>query len=258
MSSDSVFLRVCIVDDEALALKRLARLLTEIGGVEIAGSFTDPETAIAFLTRERIDALFLDVQMPGLDGFQLLARLPQPPRVVFTTAHDQYAAKAFEVDSIDYLLKPIEPARLEKTLARLEASRDSDSLAFDEAVKRVARWVARQRDEYPERIPSRIGERIQMIDLEDITHFFSRDKLTYAATKNKTYVIDHPISDLERRLDPRKWLRIHRSTLLNIAHIEEVRSWFGSGMRIRLNDEKHTELTVARDRVKLLRERLGF
>ena len=117
-------LHVFLLDDEALALKRLARLLRESGRVEIVGQETDPEDALTKLeedgAREKIDALFLDIQMPGVNGFELLARLSWQPLVIFTTAYDEYALRAFEVNSIDYLLKPVESAHLERALNKLK------------------------------------------------------------------------------------------------------------------------------------------
>src|SRR5262245_25675345 len=107
-------LRVFLIDDEALALDRLERMLHQSRRVEVVGRETDPETALARLDKEKIDALLLDIQMPGLNGFELLARLDWQPLVIFTTAYDEYALQAFEVHSIDYLLKPVEPAQLER------------------------------------------------------------------------------------------------------------------------------------------------
>ncbi len=115
-------LRVYLVDDEPLAVDRLRRLLAG-SDVDIAGSTSDPETALAFLSRETVDALFLDIQMPGMNGFELLARLPEQPLVIFTTAYDQYALRAFEVNSIDFLLKPIDPEHLQRALRKLQSLR---------------------------------------------------------------------------------------------------------------------------------------
>ena len=115
--------RVYLVDDEQLALDRMIRLLEQAGGVTVAGGATDPEIAIEFLNRETVDALFLDIQMPGVNGFELLARLNEQPMVIFTTAYDQYALKAFEVNSIDFLLKPVDPEQLSRALAKLERLR---------------------------------------------------------------------------------------------------------------------------------------
>src|SRR2546426_2330761 len=113
-------MRAFVLDDERLAVNRLKRLLAATGRVEIAGSSTDPEAALDFLTRNAVDLLFLDIQMPGLTGFELLERLDTHPLVIFTTAYDQYAVNAFAVNSIDYLLKPIEPERLDRALDKLE------------------------------------------------------------------------------------------------------------------------------------------
>ena len=110
---------------------------------------------------------------------------------------------------------------------------------------------------YPDRLASRSGERVVFVDLATVTHFFAKDKLTYAATGSKDYVIDATISDLEQKLDHR-FMRIHRATLLNVSFVGEVNSWFGGGMVVRLKDGKRTELQVARDRVRELKERLDF
>ena len=123
-------LRAYVVDDEALAVKRLTRLLDETRRVDVIGSTTDPEAALAFLQRNRVDILFLDVQMPGLSGFELLERLDWDPIVVFTTAYDRYAIDAFSVNSIDYLLKPIEPERLDRAIDKLEKRSATDVRAL--------------------------------------------------------------------------------------------------------------------------------
>src|SRR2546423_10426002 len=114
--------RAYLVDDESLALKRLTRLLKATDRVQIIGTTTEPEEAVEFLSTEHVDLLFLDIQMTTMNGFDVLARVPNKPRVIFTTAYDQYAVKAFEVNAIDYLLKPIEAAQLERALIRLKAA----------------------------------------------------------------------------------------------------------------------------------------
>src|SRR5712691_8554511 len=113
-------IRAYVVDDEPLAVKRLVRMLAATGRVEIAGSTSEPEAALAFLNAHGVDVLFLDIQMPGLTGFELLERLETQPLVIFTTAYDRYALNAFDVNSIDYLLKPIEADRLDRALDKLQ------------------------------------------------------------------------------------------------------------------------------------------
>jgi two-component system LytT family response regulator len=111
---------------------------------------------------------------------------------------------------------------------------------------------------YLDRIPSRSGERVELVELARVTHFYAQDKLTYAATPAKSYVVDHTIQELEQKLDPRKFIRIHRAILLNLDYVHELHAWFAGRMMVRLKDEKKTELTVSRDRVRALKERLGL
>jgi two-component system LytT family response regulator len=259
MSEKTSLLRVFLVDDEALALKRLARLLQATGRVEIAGSATDPEAALDILSRENVDALFLDIQMPGLNGFEMLARLQSQPFVIFTTAYDQYALRAFEVNSIDYLLKPIEAEHLDRALAKLERLRRTGAPPELRAVvEQLAAALNPRASDYPDRIASRVGDRVQFVDLCRVTHFIAKDKLTYAITDEKSFVVDSSVSELEQRLDSKKFIRIHRSSLLNLDWVQEVHSSFAGGMIVRLKDTKRTELPVARDRARALKQRLGF
>ena len=248
-------MKAYLVDDEPLAIRRLRRLLEATGRFEIAGATSDPQEALEFLSRESVDLVFLDIQMPGMTGFELLARLAEPPLVIFTTAYDQFALRAFDVHSIDYLLKPIEPAQLERAIVKLDRMRGAPRQDLRAIVEQVA---ASLRQQEPERIATRAGERIQFIDLSRITHFFAQDKLTYAAAGGRQFCVDYTIAELEERLARKNFVRIHRATLVNVAWVQEMDAWFGGGVLVRLRDEKHTELSVARDRVRALRERLGI
>lgn len=254
-------MRAFLVDDEPLALKRLTRMLAATGRIEIAGQSTDPEQAIEAIQSTKPDVLFLDIEMPGMTGFQMLSRIHPQPLVVFTTAYDQYALEAFGVNSIDYLLKPIEAAQLDRALDKIERMRGGAEPRPEirELLERVAALAdPSKHPQYPDRVASRIGERVEFVELSRVTHFFASDKLTYAATPAKNYVIDHTIQELEEKLDPRKFIRIHRATLLNLDYIHELHAWFAGRMMVRLKDEKRTELSVSRDRVRALKERLGI
>jgi two-component system LytT family response regulator len=249
--------RAYLVDDEPLALKRLSRLLEETGRFEIVGSTTDPEIALMFLfCAEDIDVVFLDIQMPGMTGFELLAALPHQPVVIFTTAYDQYALKAFEVNSIDYLLKPVEREQLDRVVGKLERLGSKGQPDLKALLGELAKSL--QPDAAPDRIATRTGERIQFIDLAQITHFFAQEKLTFAAAGGKNYCVDYTISDLEQKLARKHFVRIHRSTLVNVDWVQELDTWFAGGVLVRLKDDKRTELPVARDRVRALKEKLGF
>jgi two-component system, LytTR family, response regulator len=254
-------LRAYLVDDEPLALDRLRRLLTPSNRVEIIGATTEPEEAVATLLSTPPDVCFLDIHMPRLSGFDVLARLPNQPIVIFTTAYDRYALKAFAVNSVDYLVKPVDPAQLERALTKVENLRRVGAPALADMgtlLTRLTESLTRAKPIYPERIAARLGTRLWFLDLPRVTHFFAEDKLTYAASDGQVFCLDHTIAELEKKLDPRKFLRIHRSTVVNVAWIKEVASLAGGGLNLRLKDAKRTDLTVARDRVAEFKARVGI
>ena len=253
-------MRAFVLDDEPLAVKRLTRLLDGTARVKLVGASIDPVEALPLIERERPDLLFLDIQMPGMTGFELLSKIDAQPLIVFTTAWDQYALQAFEVNSIDYLLKPIEPEQLNRALNKAERIVRGNESRPD-LQQFLAQWAAAVREpqpEYLERIASRIGDRVELVELSGVTHFFASDKLTWAATAAKNYAVDYTIQELERKLNPRRFVRVHRSALVNVEYIHELHTWFAGKMLIRLKDEKHTEIPVSRDRVRAVKERLGI
>jgi two-component system LytT family response regulator len=259
--------RAYLVDDEPLAVERLKRLLESFRGIQIAGCATDPAQALETLLSEAgksIDVLFLDIQMPGMNGFELLSRLPEQPFVIFTTAYDEYALQAFEVNSIDYLLKPIEPEQLERALNKLDRIRPvakpdwQRSPEMPALLQQLAASLRGARTDYPRRIAWRVGERVSFLDLDAVTYFQAHDKLTYAVVNGRQHCVDQTIAELERRLDPARFLRIHRAALVNVDCIHEVNSWFAGKVVLTLKDEQHTQLPVARDRVRSLKAHLGL
>jgi two-component system, LytTR family, response regulator len=258
-------LRAFLVDDEPLALERLQRLLAGFPELQIAGTATDPAVAVSALNHgQAIDVLFLDIQMPGMNGFELLAHLTTQPFVIFTTAFDQHALRAFETNAIDYLLKPIEPEQLDRAIRKLGRFRPivkpkwQQNPALPQLLKDLTASLRDTQAAYPHRIASRVGERISFLQLDDVSHFIAQDKLTFAIANGKHHCIDQTIADLERRLDPARFLRIHRSALVNVDWIYEVNSWFAGKVVLTLKDPQHTQLTVARDRVRTLKDRLGI
>jgi len=247
--------RAFVLDDEPLAVKRLTRLLEDTGRVEVAGSDTDPERALASLNAHPVDVLFLDIQMPGMTGFDLLERLGREPFVIFTTAYDRYALNAFEVNSVDYLLKPVEPERLARALDKLDKFHAPDATDVRALARQLSAELSPQRR--LDRIASKVGERTTILDVARITHFFSKDKLTFAAADGREHVVDATLSELEERLDPRRFVRIHRATIVNLAFVQELFPALDGGVVARLKGDRKTELSVARDRVRGLKDRLG-
>ncbi len=264
---NAALLNAYLVDDEPLAIERLKRLLANAGAISIVGSSSDPAEALDFLNGEpgrSIDVLFLDIQMPGMNGFELLSRLDRQPFVVFTTAYDEYALKAFEVNSIDYLVKPIEPEQLTRALKKLDRLRPAAQQDWQQSpqlpalLKELAASLHGVQASRPRRIASRVGERISFLDLDAITHFIAQDKLTFAVVDGRRHSVDQSISELERRLDPAQFLRVHRSVLVNVNWIHEVNSWFAGKVILSLKDTLRTQIPVARDRVRSLKSLLGI
>ena len=251
-------IKTFIVDDEPLALERLRRMLQATGRVEVAGACSDPVEAVEQIRWGRPQLLFLDIHMPELTGFQLLGELEQQPLVVFTTAFDQHALEAFQVNSIDYLLKPIEPAHLDRAIAKAERLfAQAGPAAAPPDLRALLAQIGAASTRWMERIASRTGDKLELVDLAHVTHFYASDKLTYAATAERSYAVDPSIAELESKLDPARFIRIHRATILNLDHLRELHTWFGGKMVARLKDAKKTELAVSRDRVRALKDRLG-
>ncbi len=220
-----------------------------------------PEEAVAALTANPPDVCFLDIQMPRLTGFEVLARLPTQPIVVFTTAYNQYALQAFGENAVDYLLKPVEPETLDRALNKVDRLRGAGQAAqpdLQALLRQFAVSLGKSKTEFPTRIASRLGDRLWFLDLDRVSHFYAEDKLTYAVSEGKAYCIDHAIAELEKKLDPGSFFRIHRGTLVNLEWIREVSSLPGGSLNIRLKDLKNTDLTVARDRAREFKTRAGF
>jgi two-component system, LytTR family, response regulator len=249
-----------VVDDEPLAVQRLVALLRKTGRVDVVGSATDPAEAVRVLSERPVDILFLDIHMPEIDGFALLERLERPPLVIFTTAHDEHALRAFQVLAVDYLLKPVGRTELDRALDKLERlaegarsgagpDRDRDLAALLEMMRGGARP--------PARIASRLGDRVTLLDLDQISHFYAADKLTYAVAGGREHIIDETLSALERRLDSGSFVRIHRGALVNVQFVAELLT-DGGGLVVRLRDEAGSQLPVARDRARPLKDKLGI
>jgi two-component system LytT family response regulator len=266
MPMEAAPLRAYLVDDEPLAIERLKRLLGSFDSIVIAGCATDPAQAFEALNDESgnsIDVLFLDIQMPGMTGFDLLSRLAVQPFVIFTTAYDEYALRAFEVNSIDYLVKPIETAQLARALKKLDRLRPVTKSEWQQSsdlpnlLQELAASLRSQRTDYPRRIASRTGDRISFLDLDTVTHFIAHDKLTYAVANGHRHAVDQSIAELERFLDPARFLRVHRAALVNVDWIHELNSWFAGKVILSLKDAERTQIPVARDRVRALKSRMG-
>lgn len=244
-------LRALIVDDEDLARSALRRLLAETGAVEIVGEASNGVEALEAIAELKPDVALLDIEMPGFDGFEVVQHLENPPAIVFVTAYDEYAVRAFEANAIDYLLKPVRPERLERALRRVRERLGSP----DAAKVREVREVARERGGPLQRIAARRGKRIVIVPVRDIIRIEIEDKLVFAVTANDRLLIEKTIAELEAMLAPAGFLRISRGELVNLETVKELLPWFSGTWRVKLANGE--ERDVSRDRAKQLREAMG-
>ena len=237
-------LRAMIIDDEELARKRLRKMLKKYEEeVEIIGEARNGEEAVERINSARPDVIFLDVQMPGFDGFEVVRRLKSKPHIVFATAYDEFALKAFEENTVDYLLKPIEERRLDKAIDKLRQLFDAHQLHLDRNVERL---LARLASAPLKRLQVKVGDRIVLVECEDIVYFEARDKYTYMHTADQEYILDLTLAELESKLEAADFVRIHRSAIINVKHILELVKWFGGKYKVKLKDGSKTELIVSR------------
>jgi DNA-binding LytR/AlgR family response regulator len=247
-------LRTLIVDDEPLARQRLARLLAALPAVELVGDAANGREAVDRIRELKPDLVFLDIQMPGWDGFRVIKELEAPPYIIFATAFDEYALRAFDLAAVDYLLKPIDPRRL-----AVAVSKALDTAARRDFAARLADLTRSLRDleERPVRhIGVRHGERIVVIRPEDVFYFEARAKETSLFTKDREHIVDRSLKQLEDDLDPRRFFRCHRSYIVNLDRVAEVLPWFAGGLVARLTDKR--DVPVSRRQAGALRERLGL
>ncbi len=252
-------MRALIVDDERLARNELRRLLGRHPEIEIVGEAANAQQARKALEDLEPDLLFLDVQMPGETGFDLLSSLDSVPFVVFTTAYDEYALRAFEVSALDYLVKPIEPKRLANTVSRLLAllQRAADSKADvggsrqSAPVESTAEAPGRALSEH-HRVFVYEGERCWLVELGDIWLFEAAGNHTRVFFGKEKPLINRSLHHLEAKLDDRVFFRANRHQIVNVKAVRAIHPWFGG--RLLAKFEGGHEVTLSRRRARAFRE----
>ena len=235
-------LKALVVDDEAPARSELRYLLGEAGGVEIVGEAGNAVEALQLIKAIPYDVIFLDIQMPGLSGVQLAEALsahPRPPAIIFVTAHSEHAVKAFEVKATDYLVKPVELDRLKQAIQRLEP-------------------VAEQAPARVERIPVEKAGKKLLVSVEDILYVMAKDDYSYLYTETDRYLSTISLAQLEAKLEPVGFFRIHRRYLVNLSRVKEVVPMYGGTLLLTLADAAATQIPVSRRRVPALKKALGL
>jgi len=252
-----VTLRVVVADDQALGRDRLVRLLSKEGDVEVVAACADGETVLEAIREHAPDAAFLDVQMPGLDGLGVMDALRgQPiPAFVLVTAHQDYAVKAFDLDAVDYLLKPFSPARLRTALVRVRERRSARSGTGLEELLSLVRNLGRNPERPADRIAVRADDRTFFLKTETIDWVEAAGKYLHVHVGTVTHTIRGTMAGLERSLEPADFVRISRSAIVNINRIQEIQPWFQGAHVVILRNR--TQLTSTRRYRRHLRRLLG-
>jgi two-component system, LytTR family, response regulator LytT len=262
-------LSAILVDDEALARDELAFLLGQVGGVDVVGTADNGIEAVDAINRLRPDVVFLDIQMPGLTGFEVARRLideDSPSHIIFVTAYDEHAIEAFEVNAVDYLLKPVEPARLEVAVQRarrliaFERPAESPDAGVPgvtpEQLEKIVEIVAERRNRR-DRLALKVGERFLLVQADEVIYAsLANDVITVVAGKHVGTSSCRTLDELQEQLDPGIFWRVHRSHLVNINKVKEIVPWFNRNYLLRMKDEKATEIPVSRNHTRRLREYL--
>jgi two-component system response regulator LytT len=254
-------LSAVIVDDEQLAREELAYLLKDVD-VEVLAQGKNGVEAVNLIKDLAPDLLFLDVQMPGLDGFgvlqKLLDRKVPLPQIVFATAFDQYAVKAFEVNAVDYLLKPFDKKRVAQAVEKAKHKLESATLPGDQ-IGAIVKMLEQQHRPQASKVLLKAGGRLFLVDQKDICYASIEDGvISVVATSMEGQSNCRTLEELLDSLDSGTFWRAHRSYLVNINRIKEVVPWFKSSYQIRMDDKKQTEIPVSRAQTKRLRELFGL
>lgn len=251
-------IRALVVDDEQLARDELCYLLESFPDVEVVGQAANGYEAISATEKLGPELLFLDIQMPGLDGFQvvrqLMGRRVAMPRVIFVTAFDQYALRAFEVNAVDYLLKPVEKSRLADAIQRSRRQIGEDR-PLVEQIERILSALERGSPLKP--VAVKVDEHYMLVDSKDIVYATVEDGVVSVATDKWIGTSNlRTLDELMSSLDPAVFWRVHRSYIVNLHRIREVIPWFNRTILLKMSDKKETEIPVSRSHTRRLKEYL--
>ena len=268
-------IRTVVVDDEEPARNELCFLLKSLEDVEVVGQAGNGVEALALIEQVRPELVLLDIQMPGLTGFEVARRLTgrdAEPGIVFVTAYDQHAIEAFDVNAVDYVLKPVEPRRLEQAIDRarrqLPTGRDDPERETDTGggerplrgadIDRLVEYVAKRQGQR-DRLAVKVGDRFLLVPSDDMIYASLADDVITIVTGALTGTSNYrTLDELHSRLDPEVFWRVHRSHLVNINMIREIVPWFSRNYILKMKDANATEIPVSRSQTKRLRDYLSL
>jgi two-component system, LytTR family, response regulator LytT len=256
-------IRAVVVDDEALAREELCYLLGQVGGVTVVGQAGNGPDALKVIAQNSPDLVTLDIQMPGLTGFEVARRLIDTgfdAHLVFVTAFDRHAIEAFEINAVDYLLKPVEAERLgtaiDRVRRRMQTDRPAARVQANGDLERLFQLLAERQDRR-EQLAVKVADRFLLVHADDIVHASVEDDVITLVTNSLSGTSNYrTLDELQARLDPAIFWRVHRSHLVNINKIKEIVPWFSRNYLLRMKDSKGTEIPVSRSQTRRLREYL--
>lgn len=249
-------LKALIIDDEEPARQELRYLLEQMNEIEIVGEGENAKDALKLLAAIDCSVVFLDIQMPGMSGIELgevLKSLKKPPAIIFVTAYEEYALQAFEVDAVDYILKPFDSSRIEQAIKKvlsMQRSEGEENKAEEQVVKTIAAL---------ERIPLEYKGRTLLLAQDDIAYIYTQNEAVYVRTiDDKEYLARFTLKDLEQRLSSEKFFRTHRCYIVNLSRIKEITPYFSGTYTVTLDNKQKTEIPVSRNQARKLKKILGI
>jgi len=244
-------LKAVIVEDHPDSLNQLKVLLSQFPQIQLAGEANDGASALELICRCRPDLVFLDIHLPDMNGFQVLEKLPYEPAVIFTTAYDQYAVKAFEVNSVDYLLKPVSAERLETAIDRVL---ELKNVSYTHVLKTLESLMNRKSKHI--RFSIQKADQLLVIPQEEVYYFEVKERYLYLCTHDNAFFYNATLKQLEESLDPNLFLRINKSNIVSLDKIRCLKRDYMNRYRVILKDKNSTVLKISRHCLKPLREKL--
>ena len=246
-----------IVEDEQAAAVRLAELIHTRPELKLLGVCASGREAATEIDRLKPRLVFLDVYLPDISGLDVLKILYFQPLIIFTTAYNRFAVDAFELNAVDFLLKPFSAERFNKAVHKaLRQLGSGGQLPALQAYRPIP--LLHPEPDFLTRIPSKVGEKIFILNTHHIVYFQSKEKMVLAFRKDDYFIVNYTLEELQNRLDPEQFFRIHRSTIVNINFVESIEPLFGGTYLMRMRDVQHSALSVSRNAGRQIRKKLGW
>ncbi len=245
-----------IIEDEQAARERMMSLIAECPDLTLLGICENGKEAIQKIDALKPQLIFLDIQLPDMNGLDVLRMITHQPKVIFTTAFDQYAVQAFDHNALDFLLKPFSRQRFSQAVQKIIQSYDQNRNITGQLRRMMQNW--QEPRQFLTRIPAKVGDKIYILKTSDIVYFKSEEKIVTVHLQKEYFMVNYTLEELQNRLNPEIFFRIHRSTIVNLNYALSIQPLFGGTYVMKVKDAHHTELNVSRSAGKTIRQRLGW